>query len=119
MKKFTKDGASSNEHKKARDDRMKALIETYPNVVQSYKIVHACHFDRFLKEDTSEFKTGFKNNDLYKNKYFFTRLIPRNACLTGKKELFHLSWMKEEHPNQTFHYWDLNSCFTHALKEFE
>ena len=101
---------------------MKNLIENHPDVVKSYKVVYECRFNKFMDGiDTPEFKSGFRDDDLCKKKYFFTRLIPRDACLSGKKELFHLAWMevKKEHQNETFHYWDLNSAYTYALGKFE
>ena len=119
VKKFTKEGRSCEEFIEEFEARMKLLIRNFPDLVETYKVVYGCKFKEFLKNRYSpDFKSSFFENDLYKERQFFSRLTPRHACLPGQKILLQLRWSKIDFPNQKFYYWDLNMAYTYALKKF-
>ena len=97
---------------------MELLKQNHPDVIESHKVVYDCKFTQFLNgKFVPEFDSRFLQSDLSR-KQFFDRLIPRNACLPGKKELFQMSWDKKRHGHESFHYWDKNMAYTHALTQF-
>ena len=117
VKKFTKDGKSCEDTVEKFDIRMNMLKKNCPDLVKTVKVVYDYKFTEFLDGKYSpDFDSTFKENELYKEKKFFQRLIPRDACLPGMKVLLHLSWNKIE--TETFHYLDMNMAYTYALKKF-
>ena len=117
VKKFTKDGKCCEDTVEKFNIRMNMLKKNCPDLVKTVKVVYDCKFTEFLDGKYSpDFDLTFKENELYKEKKFFQRLIPRDACLPGMKVLLHLSWNKNV--NETFHYLDMNMAFTYALKKF-
>ena len=119
VKKFTSEGKSCEDYVERFNDHMNKLKENYSELVKSIKIVYDCKFSEFLDGDYSpDFDSSFLQNDLFKEKKYFQQLVPRDSCLPGKKALFHLNWNKNDHPSETFHYWDMNMAYTYALKKF-
>ena len=50
VKKFSKNGKSCEDYIKDFDKRMAVVIEKYPDLVQSVKVVYGCKFTDFLKK---------------------------------------------------------------------
>ena len=119
VKKFTKEGRSCQDTVEKFENRMKMLKKNFPDLVNSVKVVYECKFDEFLDgKYAPDFDSSFKEDDLYKERRYFKRLVPRDACLPGQKVLLHLCWSKKDYPNETFYYWDMNMAYTYALKKF-
>ena len=119
VKKFTKDGKSCQDAAEKFEDRMVMLKKNFPDLVKYHKVVYECKFKEFLAGKISpDFDSTFDIDDLNKKQQFFSRLIPRAACLPGKKVLLHLCWSKIDSPNQKFYYWDMNMAYTYALKKY-
>ena len=119
IKKFTKEGRSCQATVDEFESRMEMLKKNVPDMVKSATVVYECKFKEFLNGTYSpSFNSEFKEHDLYKKRQYFPRLVPRHACLPGKKVLLHLCWNKKDYPNEKFYYWDLNMAYTYALKKF-
>ena len=98
---------------------MEFLKTNHPDVIQNYNNIPDCEFAKFLKgEPSPKFQSAFFESPLYQKQYF-TRLVPRDACLPGTKDLFNICWDKDNHPDETFYVLDLNMAYTHALQKFE
>ena len=118
VKRFTKEGKSCQDYVDRFEHRMTLMKQNYPDLVKSHKVVYECNFVDFLNGRYSpEFDETFKESEMFK-KQFFSRLVPRDACLPGQKVLLHLCWDKTDNPNENFYYLDLNMAYTYALKKF-
>ena len=117
--KFSKNGGSCHEYVNSFKNKMEFLKKHHPEVIQSYDNIPDCEFAKFLKrEPSTQFQSAFFESPHYQ-KQFFTRLVPRDACLPGKKDLFNMCWDKEKYPDETFYVWDMNMAYTYALQKFE
>ena len=105
VKKFTKEGRCCQDFIEKFENRMTLLKTNFPNLVDNVKTVYECKFNEFLKNGYApDFESTFMENALFKERQYFSRLVPRDACLLGKKDLLCLCWNKHDFPNENFYY---------------
>ena len=93
---------------------MDVMKSNYPNEIKKVTIMYGCDFKKFLKSEESKL---FKKSERF-GQQFFTRLRARDAFATNSQDLYKLSWSVLKIPDEIFHIWDMNSCYSYCLDEF-
>ena len=87
---------------------MDDMKSKYPDKIQKVTIMYGCDFKELLKSEEAK---PFTESELF-GKQFFSRLRVRDAFATNRQDLYKLSWSEKKFPEEKFHIWDMNSCYT-------
>ena len=94
-------------------NRMNDLVQKEDSI-KGYVIEHECIFNRFLSSPQAE---PFKNSS-YGKLIYASRLVPREAMTSGRRDLLRLQWSKDSHPDEIFFMIDANMCYSYVVRNY-
>ena len=78
-------------------------------------IVYECQFRAQLKLPENKYFV----DQILPNLKKFSRLVPRDAISSGIRQTFCHRWLKDEHPNRSLFFIDINGSYHHVCASYE
>jgi G:T-mismatch repair DNA endonuclease (very short patch repair protein) len=91
------------------ENKLYKLLENNPNSIDKITILWECQFNK-IKESNSYLK--FAKAILKPHPLF--RLKPRTCIRGSYSDVYRLKWLKNENPNETLYFLDVNGLFSYA-----